>query len=104
MDTIRARSEGRLPDGDIVVLTDGKDRSPGGVGESDGGQAVVGAGGQVDDDPIDIRQGRLERRRRPDGSRLRARATHEVGESGGPDQVVGEDGDARSQARPSARW
>ena len=104
MDAIRARSERRLPGGDIIVLTDGEDRTAGRVGRGDGGQTVVGAGGQVDDDPVDIGQDRVESRRRPDGSRLRARATHEVGESGGPDQVVGEDGDARSQARPSARW
>jgi hypothetical protein len=104
MDAIRTRSERRLPGGDIVVLPDGEDRTAGRVGHGDGGQTVVRAGGQVDDDPVDIRQGGLESRRRPDGSRLRARATHEVGEARGPDQVVGEDGDARSQARPSARW
>ena len=103
MDAIRAGGERRLPERDIVVLADGEDRPPGRVGRGDRGQTVVGAGRQVDHDPIDVRQRRLERAPGPHGTRLGARAAHEPVEPRRPDQVVGEDGDARRQSSVSAR-
>ena len=103
MDAIGTGGEGRPAKVDIVVLADGEDRSARGMRRRDGDKPVVDAGGQVDHDPVDIRQHRFERDERPDRLRLSARATDEVRQSCRPDQVVGEDGDARGQSSASAR-
>ena len=103
MDAIRTRGERRLPEWDVVMLADGEDRTTGRMGGGDRRETIVGTRRQVDDDPIDVRQGRLEGCGGANGSRLGARTAHEIGESRCPDQVVGKDGDARGQARPSAR-
>src|SRR3954447_7536711 len=94
MDPIRTGSDRSPAKRDIVMLTDREDRTPSRVGGGDRLDAVISAGRQVDDDPVDVWQGRLERRLGPEPLRLAAGSTDEIGKSGGPDQVVGEDGDA----------
>ena len=63
VDPIRSRRESPAAQFRIVVLSDGENRRPGGTDTSDGLDAIVGAGGQVDDDPIDAGQRALETRR-----------------------------------------
>ncbi|MFL5668644.1 MAG: hypothetical protein ACJ77U_04585 [Chloroflexota bacterium] len=103
MDALGTGRERRPAKCDVVMLTDREHGTPGQVGSRDRRDAVISPGRQVDDDPIDVRQGRLERGLRPDALRLASGSTDEIGKSGGPDQVVGEDGDACGQASPSAR-
>jgi hypothetical protein len=103
MDPLRTGSERGPAKRDVIVLTDSENGASGGMGRGDRCEAVVCARREIDDDPIDVREGRLERRLGPDRSRLAARGADEIGKSGGPDQVVGEDGDAGDQTRPSAR-
>jgi len=103
MDPIRTGSDRSPAKRDIVMLTHREDRTPSRVGGGDRLDAVISAGRQVDDDSIDVGQGGLERRLGPEPFRLAAGSTDEIGKSGGPDQVVGEDGDAGDQTSPSAR-
>ncbi len=65
---------------------------------------VVGTGGEIDHDPIHVGQDRLQGGQRTDGYWFPSRATNEPVQAGRPDQVVGEEGDARSQPSISARW
>jgi hypothetical protein len=103
MDLVRPGFEGTPSHRDIVVLTHGQDRPPGRVGERDGRHTIVGAAGQVDDDPLHIRQRGLEGRQRADADRIRPGAADEVGQAARPDQVIREDGDPRRQSNVSAR-
>ena len=59
MDSIGTGGQGGPAAIDIIVLTDGQDRPARGMCGGDGGQPVVGAGGQVDDDPVDLGQRRF---------------------------------------------
>ena len=104
MDSIGARGQRTPAQDGIVVLPDGKDRSPGGVRQGDRRDAIVAARREIDDDPLDVGQGALERGRRPDGHVHATRATHELGQACRPDQVIGQDGDAHGQPSISARW
>ncbi len=88
----------------IVVLSDREGRRASSLGALESLDAVVGAGGQVDDDPIDIGQRPLETRCRPDGDRDPIARSDEVGQARGPDQVIREDRDPRRQSSVSARW
>ncbi len=62
MDSIGTGGQGRPAEIDIIVLADGEDRPTGRMCGGDGGQPVVGAGGQVDDDPVDLGQRGFEPR------------------------------------------
>jgi len=103
MDALGTGSERSAAKSDVVMLTHCEHRPARRVGSGDRGEAVVRPCRQVDDDSIDVGKCRLECRLRADGSRLGASSTNEIGKPGRPDQVVGKDGDARGQARPSAR-
>jgi len=100
------RSGGERPSAQfrIVVLPDGESRRAGSLGALESLDAVVGAGGQVDDDPVDIGQRGLETRRRPDGDRDPIAGVDQVGQARRPDQVIREDRDPRRQSSVSARW
>ena len=54
VNAIRSGGESPAAQFRVVVLPDGEGRRAGSLGARDGLDAVVGAGGQVDDDPIDI--------------------------------------------------
>ena len=103
MDPIGAGGQRASAKGRVVVLADGEDRPPGCPCRGDRSDPVVAPGGQVDDHAIRAIQGRLEAGRRADRDGLRARTADEVGQTGGPDEVVREDGDARDQPSTSAR-
>ena len=102
-DAPRTGCEGTPAEPGVVVLADREHRSAGRVRELDGGHAVVGPGGQVDDDTVDVGQCRRKGRRGPDGDGLTFGAPDEIGQAGRPDQVIGEDRDARGQPSVSAR-
>ena len=104
MDPVGTGRQGAAAQIHVVVLADGEDRLAGLAVSRDRRDAVVCARGQVDDDPIDIRQSGLETGRRTYGERGRAGSTNEVGQSGRPDQVVGQDRNPRVQSSASARW
>ena len=59
----RTRGDRGSPQLDVVVLADRQDGSAGGMRRGDRRQAVVGAGRQVDDDTVDVRQRRPRARR-----------------------------------------
>jgi hypothetical protein len=103
MDAVGSRGQRAPTEGDVVVLTDREDPSSGSVRGLDRGDAVVRPGRQVDDDVVDLGERRREGRRRPDGHDLAARAMHEIRQARRPDQVIGQDGDARGQSSISAR-
>jgi hypothetical protein len=103
VDAISARGERAPTQGRVVVLTDGEDRSPGGMRPLDRRDAVVRPGGQVDDDAVDVGKGGREPRRCPNGHDVATRTAHEIGQARRPDEVIGQDGDARGQASISAR-
>lgn len=103
MDAIGTGREGRSAELDVVVLTDRQDRPARGVGHGDRGQPIVGTRRQVDDDPIDSGERRVQRRQRTQRQRVGTGTTHEVCQSGGPDQVIGQDRDAHGQSSVSAR-
>lgn len=87
----------------IVVLSDGQHWAILGTGLRNRRHAVVGAGGQVHDHAVDIGQDALERRRRSHWHGGGAGAAHQLGQPGGPDQIVGQDGDPQRQLNVSAR-
>ena len=60
MDPVRSSRDGRPTKLDVIMLADCEHRPAGRVRKGDGDQAVVGAGGQVDDDAIDVRERGLE--------------------------------------------
>ena len=62
LDAFRSGRESSSAGFRVVVLADGEDRPAGRMGKSDGLDAVIGTRGQVDDDPVDIRQCALETR------------------------------------------
>ncbi|HEV7604241.1 MAG TPA: hypothetical protein VGO15_04685, partial [Candidatus Limnocylindrales bacterium] len=65
--------------------------------------AVVRARGQIDDDAVELGEGRRKRGRRPHGDRGGVRGADQVGQAGGPDEIVREDRDAGGQSSVSAR-
>ena len=103
VDTIRSGRESSPAQCGIVVLPDGKDRRAGGSDMLDSRDAVVGAGGQVDDDPIDVGQSALKTRCRADGNGDPVACVHQVGQARRPDQVICQDRDPRRQSSVSAR-
>jgi hypothetical protein len=103
VDTGGTRSQRSAAQGRIVMLCDGEDRSSGGMRFRDGEDTVIGPRRQVDDDVIDSGKGRCQRGKGPDRDDLSSGAPHEIGEAGRPDQVIGQDGDARGQSSISAR-
>jgi hypothetical protein len=103
MDAIGASGEGSTAKVDVVVLADGEDRPAGGMRQGDRGEAVVAARRQVDDDAVHVRERRIERREGSHRQRVGPGSAHEVRQPGGPDEVVGQDGDARGQSSVSAR-
>jgi hypothetical protein len=104
MDTVRPGLKGAPAELGVVVLSDGEDRPPRGVGRRDRAHPVVGSGREVHDHPVDVGQDAVETGRRADGNRDRITGTDQVGQAGRPDEVVGEDSDAGGQSRVSARW
>ena len=82
----------------VVVLADAEDRPAGSGRALDLGAAVVAACGQVDEDAIDVGQRRLERGARRDRNGLGAGRADGPDEAGRPDEVVGQDQDARRSA------
>jgi len=104
MDAVGPGGQRSPAQGGIVMLSDGEDRSPGGMRLRDGEDAVIGPRRQIDDDVIDRGKGRRQRGKGPDRDDLPARAAYEIGEAGRPDQVIGQDCDARGQSSISARW
>jgi len=104
LDAIRAGRERSAPGFGVIVLADGEDRAAGRMGEGDSLDTVVGAGGQVDDDPVDVGQRALETGRRADRHRDGVTRADQVRKARGPDQVVGEDRDPGGQSSVSARW
>jgi hypothetical protein len=103
MDPIRPGRERSSAEFRVVVLTDSENGPAGCVGERDRLDAVVGARGQVDDDPVDIGERALETGRRTDRDRDGIARPHQVSQAGGPDEVVGEDRDPGGQSSDSAR-
>ena len=103
MDLIRARRERTAAQLGVIVLPDGEDRRAGCTNTGDSLDAVVGAGGQIDDDPIDVGQHALEAGRRPDGNGDPVACVDQVGQARRPDQVICEDRDPRRQSSVSAR-
>ncbi len=103
MDAVGAGGQRAAAQIDVIVLPNREDRLAGGVGLRHGSDAVVGTRGQVDDDPIDVGEGCLEAGCGPDGYRDGVRRPDEIGQAGRPDQVIGQDGDARAQPSVSAR-
>lgn len=103
MNAAGARGEGATSKLAIVVLAHGKHRPTFGAGPRNRRHAVVGAGGQVHDHAVDVGQNGVERRRRPNRHRGRPGSANQVGQPGGPDQVVGQDRDPLRQASISAR-
>jgi hypothetical protein len=103
MDPVRAGVERAPTEGEVIVLTDGQDRSAADVRDGDRGDAVVCACGEVDDHSVDVGQRHLQTGQRPNGDRVGAGPTDEIGQAAGPDQVVGEDRDPGRQSSVSAR-
>ena len=103
MDAIRSGRKSPAAQLRIVVLSDREGRCAGSFGALDGLDAVVGAGGQIDDDPVDVGQRRVKPGRRPDGNRDRIARPDQIGQAGRPDQVVGQDRDPGGQSSVSAR-
>ena len=103
VDTIRSGGESPAAQFRIVVLPDGEDRRAGGTDTGDGLDAVVGAGGQVDDDPIDVGQRAFEAGCRANGNGDPVACVDQVGQARRPDQVICEDRDPRRQSSVSAR-
>jgi hypothetical protein len=85
------------------VLTDREDRPARVMGGRDRSEAVIGACGQIDEDPVDLGEGGLETFQGPGRQGDRIRTPNDVGQAAGPDQIVGQDGDASGQSRASAR-
>jgi hypothetical protein len=104
VDAIRSGRKSPAAQLRVIVLSDRDDHRAGRMGPGDGIDAVVGAGGQVDDDPIDVGQRTVETGGRPDRDRDRIARPDQIGQAGRPDQVVGEDRDAGCQSSASARW
>ena len=103
VDPIRSRRESPAAQFRIVVLPDGEDRRAGNSGALDCLDAIVGAGGQVDDDPIDVGQRASEAGCRADGNGDPVACVDQVGQARRPDQVICEDRDPRRQSSVSAR-
>jgi hypothetical protein len=103
VDAICSRCERAAAQGRVIVLSDGQDRRTGDTDARDGLDAVVGASGQVDDDPIDVGQRAVEAGRRTDRDRDRIARPDKIGQAGRPDQVVGQDRDPGGQSSVSAR-
>ncbi len=103
MDARGTRSEGLPAKHAIVVLPDGEDRSIRRTRCGNGRDAVIGPGGQVNDDPVDVRQQPVKRRGRMCRQRCGASPTDQGVKSGSPDQVIGQDGDPHAQGSDSAR-
>jgi len=104
MDAVGSGGECSAAQVGVVVLADGKDGPAGRVGQRDRGDAVVGAGGQVDDHPIDVGQRALQAGQRADRDGLGLARPDQVGQAGRPDEVVGQDRDPGGQSSVSARW
>ena len=104
MDAIGSGRESPPAEFRIVVLPDGEDRRADSLGALDGLDPVISAGGQVDDDPIDVGQRALEAGCRADGNRDPIARSDQVGQARRPDQVICEDRDPRRQSSVSARW
>ena len=60
MDPVGACLERTTAELDVIVLADRKDGPTGCVGARDGIDAVVGAGGEVDDHPVDVGQDAIQ--------------------------------------------
>ena len=106
VDAVGAGREGALAQRQVIVLADGQDRAAGGVGDGDRLDPVVGAGGQVDDDAIDVGQERRQARRRSRRERRRAPAARtpsarRVAQMRSSARIATRVG---AQANPSARW
>ena len=74
------------------------------MGRADRRDPVVGPGREIHDHPVHVVEDGAKSRKGPDGPDLPATATHEIGQTGRPDEVVGQDRDPRGQRRISARW
>ena len=92
----------------VVVLADREDPSPGRRGQLEGGHAVIGQGGQVDDRGVAPGQARTEPVERRNANWFGADGLHGPRQPVGPDEVLGQDDDAHGhdEARSieEARW
>ena len=88
---------------DVIMLAHCEHRPPSASREGHRGHAIVGTGREVDDHAIHSGQGGLQRGQRSDRNGHGTGTRYEVGQPGGPDQVVGEDGYPLAQDRISAR-